>query len=54
MTQLVSSLEEVVLSPVVLREAEAVEKWPKFKENAQADDDFASLREDARFTELVA
>jgi tetratricopeptide (TPR) repeat protein len=33
---------------------EAVEKWPKFKENAQADDDFASLREDARFTELVA
>jgi tetratricopeptide (TPR) repeat protein len=34
--------------------AESVEKWPKFKENAQADDDFASLREDARFTELVA
>ena len=33
---------------------EAVEKWPRFKENAQADDDFASLREDARFTELVA
>ncbi len=34
--------------------AESVEKWPKFKENARADDDFASLREDARFTELVA
>ena len=34
--------------------AESVEKWPRFKENAQADDDFASLREDARFTELVA
>ena len=33
---------------------ESVEKWPKFKENARADDDFASLREDARFTELVA
>ena len=33
---------------------ESIEKWPKFKENARADDDFASLREDARFTELVA
>lgn len=32
---------------------ESVEKWPKFKENAQADDDFTSLREDARFLELV-
>ena len=32
----------------------AVEKWPKFKENAQKDDDFASLREDPRFKELVA
>ncbi|MFL5958986.1 MAG: TPR end-of-group domain-containing protein [Gaiellaceae bacterium] len=31
----------------------AVERWPKFKENAQKDDDFASLREDARFVELV-
>ena len=31
---------------------ESVEKWPKFKENAQADDDFTSLREDARFLEL--
>ena len=34
--------------------AESVEKSRGFKENAQADDDFASLREDARFTELVA
>jgi len=31
----------------------AVEKWPRFKENAQGDDDFASLREDTRFLELV-
>jgi len=31
----------------------AVEGWPKFKENAQKDDDFASLREDPRFVELV-
>lgn len=31
----------------------AVEKWPKFKENAQKDDDFTSLREDPRFLELV-
>jgi tetratricopeptide (TPR) repeat protein len=32
---------------------DSVEKWPKFKENAQADEDFASLREDSRFRELV-
>jgi tetratricopeptide (TPR) repeat protein len=31
----------------------AIEGWPKFKENAQKDDDFASLREDPRFLELV-
>jgi tetratricopeptide (TPR) repeat protein len=31
----------------------AVEAWPKFKENARDDDDFASLREDKRFLELV-
>jgi tetratricopeptide (TPR) repeat protein len=31
----------------------AVDGWPKFKENAQKDDDFTSLREDARFVELV-
>ena len=31
----------------------AVEKWPKFKENAQKDDDFAPVREDPRFLELV-
>ena len=31
----------------------AVEKWPKFKENAKGDDDFTSLREDVRFLELV-
>ena len=31
----------------------AVEKWPKFKENARKDDDFASIREEARFVELV-
>lgn len=31
----------------------AIEGWPRFKENAQKDDDFASLREDARFLELV-
>jgi tetratricopeptide (TPR) repeat protein len=31
----------------------AVGSWPRFKENAQKDDDFASLREDPRFLELV-
>jgi tetratricopeptide (TPR) repeat protein len=31
----------------------AVDGWPKFKENAQKDDDFTSLREDPRFLELV-
>jgi tetratricopeptide (TPR) repeat protein len=31
----------------------ALEKWPQFKENAQTDDDFASLREDPHFLELV-
>jgi tetratricopeptide (TPR) repeat protein len=31
----------------------AVEGWPKFKENAQKDDDFAPIRDDARFVELV-
>jgi tetratricopeptide (TPR) repeat protein len=31
----------------------AIDGWPKFKENAQKDDDFTSLREDARFLELV-
>ena len=31
----------------------AIEKWPRFKENAQKDDDFASLREDQRFLDLV-
>lgn len=32
---------------------ESVERWPRFKENAQKDDDFTSLREDERFLELV-
>ena len=32
---------------------EAVESWPRFKENAQKDDDFTSLRDDPRFAELV-
>ena len=31
----------------------SVDAWPRFKENAQKDDDFASLREDPRFVELV-
>jgi tetratricopeptide (TPR) repeat protein len=31
----------------------SVEAWPQFKENAQKDDDFASLREDQRFLDLV-
>ncbi len=33
--------------------AESVAKWEPFKELAQNDDDFASLRDDPRFTELV-
>jgi hypothetical protein len=32
----------------------AIEKWPAYKDNARADDDFASLKDDARFQELVA
>lgn len=31
----------------------AIDGWPKFKENAQKDDDFAAIREDSRFVELV-
>jgi mannose-6-phosphate isomerase-like protein (cupin superfamily) len=31
----------------------SVEGWPQFKENARADDDFASIRDDPRFLELV-
>lgn len=31
----------------------SVEGWPRFKENARQDDDFASLREDPKFLELV-
>jgi len=31
----------------------AIEKWPRFKENAQKDDDFAPVREDPRFLETV-
>jgi hypothetical protein len=31
----------------------AIDAWPQFKENAAADDDFASLREDPRFQSLV-
>jgi hypothetical protein len=31
----------------------SVEQWPRFKENARGDDDFASLRENPRFLELV-
>jgi hypothetical protein len=33
---------------------QAIAGWPKFKENAATDDDFASLRDDARFQALVA
>jgi tetratricopeptide (TPR) repeat protein len=32
---------------------QAVEGWPKFKENAQKDEDFATIREDPRFVDLV-
>lgn len=34
--------------------AESVAKWERYKEQAREDDDFASLREDPRFVELVA
>jgi quercetin dioxygenase-like cupin family protein len=33
---------------------EALDAWPKFKENAAADDDFASIKDDPRFAALVA
>lgn len=33
---------------------ESVSKWPKYKELAAGDDDFASLREDPRFQALIA
>jgi tetratricopeptide (TPR) repeat protein len=32
----------------------AVDSWPAYKENAAADDDFASLRDDPRFEALIA
>jgi tetratricopeptide (TPR) repeat protein len=32
----------------------AVEAWPDYREHARGDDDFTSLRDDARFQELVA
>jgi len=31
----------------------ALEQWPEYKDTAREDDDFASLRDDPRFTELV-
>lgn len=34
--------------------AEALAAWPNFKRTAAADDDLASLRDDARFRQLVA
>jgi tetratricopeptide (TPR) repeat protein len=33
---------------------DAIDGWPRFKENAIADEDFASLRDDPRFQALVA
>ena len=33
--------------------ATALERWPAYKETAREDEDFASLREDPRFIELV-
>jgi mannose-6-phosphate isomerase-like protein (cupin superfamily) len=32
----------------------ALEKWPAYKDTARDDEDFASLRDDPRFTELIA
>jgi hypothetical protein len=32
----------------------SLERWPAYKDTAREDDDFASLREDPRFVELVA
>jgi tetratricopeptide (TPR) repeat protein len=34
--------------------SESVAAWPRYKENAGVDDDFASIREDPRFQALVA
>ena len=34
--------------------ADALAKWPEYKDLARGDDDFASLRDDARFAELIA
>ena len=33
--------------------AESVAQWELYKDQARKDDDFASLREDPRFVELV-
>jgi hypothetical protein len=33
---------------------ESIEKWPRFKENAAGDEDFASIRDDPRFARLLA
>jgi tetratricopeptide (TPR) repeat protein len=33
---------------------DAIDAWPRFKENATADEDFASLRDDPRFQALIA
>jgi len=33
--------------------ATAIDKWPQFKENAREDEDFASVRDDPRFLELI-
>jgi hypothetical protein len=32
----------------------AVDSWPAYKENAREDEDFASVRDDPRFQEIVA
>jgi hypothetical protein len=52
----VACMEALLGNPEVALEAlaDSVAQWEPYKEMAQKDDDFASLREDPRFLELVA
>jgi tetratricopeptide (TPR) repeat protein len=52
----IACIKSILGSPEEALEAlaEAVAAWPKYKENAAADDDLAAVREDPRFQALLA